>query len=256
MIPLLAGFCIAAVASPLGTFIVWRKMAYFGDTLAHASLLGLAFGFLLHLNIYLSLIACCLLIAFILVILERKSTVSTDTLLGIIAHSALSLGLVCVSLIDNLRVDLMNYLFGDLLSVSIEDLAGIIAICIFILILLIKYWTPLLAITVNEEMAAVDGYPVEKLKMILMLMIGLMIAISMKFVGALIITSLMLIPAATAKRFSSSPERMAILASLFGMLSVIGGLVLSWFKDTPTGPSIVVIAGLLFFITQYRKQIK
>ncbi|PML80925.1 zinc ABC transporter permease subunit ZnuB [Enterovibrio norvegicus] len=255
-IPVLAGILIAAAVGPLGSFVVWRKMAYFGDTLAHASLLGLSLGFIFQVNLNVALVASCLLIAMLLVGLQRKSSVSTDTLLGIIAHTSLSLGLVSISLVDDLRVDLMAYLFGDLLSVSSTDLGWIALGCGLVTLTLIKMWRPLLAITVNEELARVDGYNVDRLRLVLMLMVGLVIAIAMKFVGALIITSLMIIPAATARRFSTSPEKMAILASVIGVLSVLGGISLSWFEDTPAGPSVVVFAGLLFFISQFRRQVE
>ncbi|OEF60341.1 hypothetical protein A1OW_00235 [Enterovibrio norvegicus] len=255
-IPVLAGILIAAAVGPLGSFVVWRKMAYFGDTLAHASLLGLSLGFIFQVNLNVALVASCLLIAMLLVGLQRKSSVSTDTLLGIIAHTSLSLGLVSISLVDDLRVDLMGYLFGDLLSVSSTDLGWITLGCGLVTLTLIKMWPPLLAITVNEELARVDGYNVDRLRLVLMLMVGLVIAIAMKFVGALIITSLMIIPAATARRFSTSPEKMAILASVIGVLSVLGGISLSWFEDTPAGPSVVVFAGLLFFISQFRRQVE
>ncbi|WP_407330857.1 zinc ABC transporter permease subunit ZnuB [Enterovibrio sp. 27052020O] len=255
-IPLLAGMCIAAAVGPLGSFVVWRKMAYFGDTLAHASLFGLALGFMLQVSLNLALIASCLTIAILLVALQRKSSVSTDTLLGIIAHTSLSLGLVSISFVDDLRVDLMSYLFGDLLSVTSADLGLIAGGCALVSIALYTLWRPLLTITVDEDMARVDGYNVDRLKLILMLMVGLVIAIAMKFVGALIITSLMIIPAATARRFAVSPEQMAFLASVIGVIAVIGGITLSWFEDTPAGPSVVVVAGLLFFISQFRKQVE
>ncbi|MDF5485278.1 metal ABC transporter permease, partial [Vibrio parahaemolyticus] len=129
---ILAGIGIAIIAGPLGSFVVWRKMAYFGDTLAHASLMGLALGFLLNVNLYLALLVCCLALAVLLVTLQKQQLVATDTLLGILAHSALSIGLVSVSFLENVRVDLMSYLFGDLLAVSPQDLmfiyAGVVAV--------------------------------------------------------------------------------------------------------------------------------
>ncbi|KXF81442.1 zinc ABC transporter permease subunit ZnuB [Enterovibrio coralii] len=253
-IPILAGVLIAASVGPLGSFVVWRRMAYFGDTLAHASLFGLALGFMLQVNLTLALIASCLTIATLLVALQRNCKVSTDTLLGIIAHTSLSLGLVSISFVDDLRVDLMSYLFGDLLSVNTTDLALIAGGCAAVLIALYKLWTPLLAITVSEDMARVDGYNVDRLKLILMLLIGLVIAIAMKFVGALIITSLMIIPAATARRFAKNPEQMAFFASAIGVIAVFGGIAMSWFEDTPAGPSVVVVAGALFLLSLSKKQ--
>lgn len=248
---ILAGLGIALIAGPLGSFVVWRRMAYFGDTLAHASLLGLALGFLLDINLYLALVVCTISIAVILVALQRRQVVGTDTLLGILAHSALSLGLVAVSFLDNVRIDLMSYLFGDLLSVTREDLWFIYAGVVIIALILRLFWKPLLATTASEELAAVEGINVQLMRLILMLLIGVVIAVGMKFVGALIITSLLIIPAATARKFSATPEQMVFIASGLGMLSVLAGISLSWQYDTPAGPSVVLCAAALFILGQF-----
>lgn len=248
----LAGLGIAIIAGPLGSLVVWRKMAYFGDTLAHASLLGLALGFLLDVNLYLALVVCCLALAVLLAILQEQKVVATDTLLGILAHSSLSLGLVAVSFLDNVRVDLMSYLFGDLLAVSPTDLIFIYAGGLVILLLLMYFWQPLLSSSINEELASVEGINVPLMRVVLMLLVGLVIAVGMKFVGALIITSLLIIPAATARRFARTPEQMAIGASCIGIISVFGGLSLSWFYDTPAGPSVVICAAGIFLLSQLK----
>lgn len=247
---LFAGFGIACIAGPLGSFVVWRRMAYFGDTLAHASLMGLALGFLLDINLYLALTICCLALAVILVTLQKQRLVATDTLLGILAHSALSLGLVSVSFLDDVRIDLMSYLFGDLLAVTPDDLIYIYLGAAVIGFVMLIFWRSLLSTTVNEELAAVEGHNTDLMRLILMLMVGLVIAIGMKFVGALIMTSLLIIPAATARRFANTPEQMALLASALGSLSVILGLALSWHFDTPAGPSVVLSAAALFLLSQ------
>ncbi|GAB7220655.1 zinc ABC transporter permease subunit ZnuB [Vibrio comitans] len=252
---LLAGFGIAIIAGPLGSFVVWRKMAYFGDTLAHASLMGLALGFLLDINLYLALVVCCIALAIILVTLQRQQLVATDTLLGILAHSALSLGLIAVSFLDNVRIDLMGYLFGDLLSVNNYDVMFIYMGATVVMLLLVAFWRPLLSSTVNEELAAVEGVNISLMRLLIMLMIGLVIAVGMKFVGALIISSLLIIPAATARRLCSSPEQMAIMASIIGMICVCTGLSMSWFYDTPAGPSVVVSATVLFLLAQFKRQV-
>ena len=247
---ILAGLGIALIAGPLGSFVVWRKMAYFGDTLAHASLMGLALGFLFNINLYFALLICCLMLAVLLVTLQKQKLVATDTLLGILAHSALSLGLVAVSFLDNVRVDLMSYLFGDLLAVSPTDLVFIYAGAAVIGLVLAIFWRPLLSTTVNEDLAAVDGINIDLMRLILMLLVGIVIAVGMKFVGALIMTSLLIIPAATARKFSSTPEQMAFLASVIGSIAVFGGLSLSWFYDTPAGPSVVISAAAMFMLSQ------
>ncbi|MCW8333079.1 zinc ABC transporter permease subunit ZnuB [Vibrio paucivorans] len=250
---ILAGLGIALIAGPLGSFVVWRRMAYFGDTLAHASLMGLALGFLFDINIYFALLICSMSLAVVLVTLQKQKLVATDTLLGILAHSALSLGLVAVSFLDNVRVDLMSYLFGDLLAVSPSDLLVIYAGVVAVAATLFIFWRPLLSTTVNEDLASVEGHNVDLMRLVLMLMVGLVIAVGMKFVGALIMTSLLIIPAATARRFARTPEQMALIASMLGVVSVLCGLSLSWHFDTPAGPSVVISATFLFVLSQAAK---
>ncbi|MGJ7094763.1 zinc ABC transporter permease subunit ZnuB [Vibrio hannami] len=249
-----AGLGIAIISGPLGSFVVWRKMAYFGDTLAHASLLGISLGFLLDVNLYVALVVCCLAIAVILVALQKKSVVGTDTLLGILAHSSLSLGMVAISLLDNVRIDLMSYLFGDLLAVTPEDLYFIYVGVLVVSTILYLLWIPLLSSSVNEELAAVEGINVDLIRLILMLLVGVVIAVGMKFVGALIITSLLIIPPATARRFANTPEQMVAIASAIGAMSVLCGIALSWEFDTPAGPSVVISAAGFFILSQIKPQ--
>jgi zinc transport system permease protein len=246
---LLAGLALALVAGPLGSFVVWRRMAYFGDTLSHAALLGVALGFLLDVSPTVAVTVGCLLLAVLLVTLQQRQPLASDTLLGILAPSTLSLGLVVLSFMHEVRIDLMAYLFGDLLAISPTDLAWILGGSTAVLLSLVALWRPLLAITVHEELAKVEGLPIAALRLTLMLLIAVVIAVAMKIVGVLLITSLLIIPAAAAQRHARSPEQMALGASLLGMLAVCGGLALSWFKDTPAGPSIVVTAAALFLLS-------
>ncbi|SFB18721.1 zinc transport system permease protein [Pseudomonas sp. NFIX10] len=246
---LLAGLALALVAGPLGSFVVWRRMAYFGDTLSHAALLGVALGFLLDVSPAVAVTVGCLLLAVVLVTLQHRQPLASDTLLGILAPSTLSLGLVVLSFMHDVRIDLMAYLFGDLLAISPTDLSWILGGSAAVLLLLVALWRPLLAVTVHEELARVEGLPVLGLRLTLMLLIAVVIAVAMKIVGVLLITSLLIIPAAAAQRHARSPEQMALGTSLLGMLAVCGGLALSWFKDTPAGPSIVVSAAALFLLS-------
>ncbi|WP_430875952.1 zinc ABC transporter permease subunit ZnuB [Gilliamella sp. G0441] len=245
---LLAGLCLTTVTGPLGTFVVWRRMSYFGDTLSHAALLGIAFGFLLNINLFYAVIFVTLILALGLIWLESQKQLPVDTLLGILAHSALSLGLVVISLIGNIRIDLMGYLFGDLLSITYADIFQILICVIFIGILLIWRWNDFLYITVNEELAFIQGINIRLTKLILTLLLAFTIGIAMKFVGALIITSLLIIPAATAKYFSKTPEKMALISIIIGIVAVISGLFFSFIYNTPTSPSVVLCNACLFFI--------
>ncbi len=260
---LLGGLGIALIVGPLGCFVVWRRMAYFGDTLAHSALLGIVIGFALDLRwhfssqlplatlLSFSTLVVCILIAILLVILQQQKRLGTDTLLGILAHSALSLGLVALAFLqrEGLRIDLQAYLFGDLLAVSWTDLYWIYGGGIFILLCLVFIWSPLLSITLNEELAQVEGVPVTWVRLWFMLMVALVVAMTMKIVGILLITALLIIPPAAARSFAHTPEQMAGLASILGCLAVVIGLYMSWRWDTPTSPSIVVAATLLFMLT-------
>ena len=246
---LLAGLGVALVAGPLGCFVVWRRMAYFGDTLAHSALLGVSLGVLLDINLNITVIAIPLMMAMGLVFLEQRGFLSLDTLLGILSHSALAAGLVVISLLPDVRVDLMSLLFGDLLAVTKSDLWVIYSVSAAVMGLLALLWKQLINITVDSELAAVEGTA-------LMLITALVIALAMKVVGVLLITALLIIPAATARRVSTTPEQMAIAASLIAMLTVVMGLAMSWNLDTPAGPSVVISASFLFCLSLlYRRQL-
>ncbi|OUS22788.1 hypothetical protein A9R01_17400 ['Osedax' symbiont bacterium Rs2_46_30_T18] len=243
---LLGGVGVAVVAGPLGSFVVWRRMSYFGDSLAHSALLGVAIGIFFEINLNIAIIFCALLLALLLVAMQKQHFIATDTLLGIMAHSSLSLGLVTISFIDDARIDLMAFLFGDLLAILPEDLLWILFGGLLVLSVLYYYWPQMIAMTINEELAAVEGVPVAKMRLLLMLMIALVIAVAMKIVGVLLITSLLIIPAASARPLSRSPEKMALLASLLGCAAVVIGLLASFEFDTPAGPSVVVAAMAIF----------
>jgi zinc transport system permease protein len=251
---LLAGLGVSVVAGPLGCFVVWRRMAYFGDTLAHSALLGVALGVLLEVNLSITVTAVPLLMALVLVVLEQRGFLSLDTLLGILSHSALAAGLVVISLLPDVRIDLMSLLFGDLLSVTTDDLWVIYGVSALVLALLAALWKPLINITVDPELAAVEGTNVALVRTALMLITALVIAIAMKIVGVLLITALLIFPAATARRVSHTPEQMAMAASAIAMVTVVMGLALSWTTDAPAGPSVVLCAALLFTLSQGVRQ--
>lgn len=247
---LIAGIGVALVAGPAGCFIVWRRMAYFGDTMAHAALLGVALGMLLGVDPTLGVLAVSIVLALILAGMGSNNRLASDTILGILSHSALSVGLVALSLMRGIRLDLMVYLFGDLLSVTMQDIYWVLGGGTIALLLLLVLWRGLLAMTVHEELARAEGVPVALIRAGFMLLIAFLIAAAMKITGALLITSLLLIPAACARRFANSPESMAVVAAGFGVASVVGGLFGSLHFDTPSGPSIVIAAMLLFLCSQ------
>ena len=246
---IVAGIGLALVTGPLGCFIVWRRMAYFGDTMAHSALLGVALSFLLEINLTLGVFLVAALVSIALLLLQRRNNLSTDALLGILSHSTLAIGLVLVAFMTWLRVDLIGFLFGDILAVSVGDIALIYGGGVVIVALLIWMWRPLLAGTVSPDLAEAEGLRPEASRVLFMLLLASVIAIAMKIVGVLLITSLLIIPAATARRLSATPEQMAVIASVVGAMAVAGGLFGSLQYDTPSGPSIVVAALALFLIS-------
>ncbi|MBT8134961.1 MAG: metal ABC transporter permease [Gammaproteobacteria bacterium] len=249
---LAAGLALALVVGPLGSVVVWRRMAYFGDTLAHAALLGVALAVAADQLPMAGVSIIGVLIAVLLFWLEKQRDLSTDTLLGILSHSALALGLIVLSVIQSqgFNINLMSYLFGDLLAVDMSDLVLMYGTVVVILLVFSQILSPLISMSVNEELARVDGVAVEKIRFVFMILLALVIAIALKVVGILLITALLIIPAATARLFSKSPRQMVLMSVLMAIAAVVLGLYSSLNWDVPTGPSIVVSSSLLFFLSR------
>jgi len=249
---LLAGVALALVAGPLGCVVVWRRMAYFGDTLAHSALLGVALAVSADLVPILGVVFIGVVLAALLFWLEQRRELSSDTLLGILSHSALALGLIVFSYIQARvpGIDLMAYLFGDILAVNTTEIIWMFAGTVFILSVFAVMWRALLTLSVNEEMARIDGIHVSLVRFVFMLLLAMVIAAAIKVVGILLITALLIIPAASARGFSNTPVRMVILSAVLAVAAVFIGLGASLYQDIPAGPAIVVAAALGFFLTR------
>lgn len=247
---LAAGLALALVVGPLGSVVVWRRMAYFGDTLSHAALLGVALAISVDRLPIFGVVLIGMLIAMMLFWLEKQRNLSTDTLLGILSHTALALGLIVLSIIQSqgYNINLMAFLFGDLLAVTQSDLVLMYSVALFILVIFSWLLPSLISISISEELARVDGVSVEKVRFIFMLLLALVIAVALKVVGILLITALLIIPPATARLFSKSPKQMVISAIVLAAIAVILGLYSSLNWDLPAGPAIVVSASSSFFI--------
>ena len=246
---LLAGLGVALIAGPLGCVVVWRRMAYFGDSLAHSALLGVALGLLLSVELNFGILAVCLVFALFVVMLQRQRQIAVDTLLGILAHTMLALGIVVLSLTEGTRVDLMGYLFGDMLAVTRSDLLMVYGGAVVVLGVLAAIWRSLVALTVHDELARAEGVPVKWVQLCFTLLLAALVAVAMKIVGVLLVVALLIIPVATARLFARTPEAMAATASAVGCLAVAGGMQASLAWDTPSGPSVVVTAFALFVLS-------
>ena len=241
----LAGIGVALAAAPLGSFVVWRRMAYFGDATAHVAVLGVALALGLHTSVFATVLVVALLMAGTVSTLSGRGH-AADTLLGVLAHSALAVGLVVTAFLTDVRIDLMAWLFGDILAVTRTDLATIWGGALLVLALLWWRWQALLTATLNADLAYASGIDPRREDMVLTLALAMVVAVAIKVVGVLLIGAMLIIPAAAARPFATTPERMAQIAVLIGMVSTLGGLVLAFRLDTPTGPTIVCVAAGLF----------
>lgn len=251
---LLAGLAVVLMSGLLGVFLLWRRMAYFGDTLSHSALLGVALGLMTGMSLNLWVMLVCIVVALLMLYVQHNPALGSDTLLSIIGHSALALGTVALTFLPNVRVDLMAYLFGDILAVTQLDIALTWGLAVLVVASMVWIWRPLLSLSVHAELAQVEGVRVWRVSAAYMLLIALMVAVAMKVVGVLLLTALLIIPAATARRFARTPEQMAVLAVVVGMLALLAGMGISLQLDTPTGPSIVVAASVLFLLVQFTPQ--
>lgn len=244
----LAALGTAAAAGLLGCFVVWRRMAYFGDATAHAAILGVALALALDLPLGLGTLVVALAMAGLVSTLAARGW-AMDTSLGVLAHAALAFGLVAVSFMPGVRRDLSAYLFGDILAVSRSDLLFIWGGALAVLALLIWRWQALLTSTVSEDLAAAAGLHPARERLVLTLALALTVAVALKIVGALLIAAMLIIPAGAARGFARNPETMVAGAIVIGALSTLGGLQISLHADTPAGPSIVVAAALIFLLS-------
>ncbi len=249
---IIAGIGIALVTGPLGCFVVWRRLSFFGDTLAHSALLGVLISITLDINVSLTIFVVASLVAILLLRLERTTNLAGDSLLGLISHSSLAIGLVILGFLSFIRFDVMGVLFGDILSVNSNDLLVIWIGGALILAVLSYIWKPLFASTVNYELAEAEGMKPERVNAIFTILLAALIAISIKMIGVLLITGLLIIPTAMARNLSDNPRQMVILSIIGGLLSVLIGLYASFEINTSSGPSIVVVALILFILSLMR----
>ena len=253
---LIAGLATAALTGPIGCFIIWRRMSFFGDTLAHSALLGVALGLLFSVNQTLAVFVLALGVSACLHWLTKKATLSSDASLGILSHGTLALGLLLISFLPPSRIDITSLFFGDILATSRQDvwimLTGLI-VGSFILRLI---WHPLVIATINKDIATAEGQLSKFSEIIFMTLLTMVIAFSFKIVGVLLISALLVIPASSARQLATSPEIAALLAIVIGCISVGLGLAISLYADTPSGPAIVTAALGFFIIAFITKQVR
>jgi zinc transport system permease protein len=246
---LLFGLGLAVVAAPLGCFVVWRRMAYYGEAIAQAALIGVALALALSLDVTAGVLIVTLAVSGLLLLLSRQQVVPFDSLLGLVAHSALAVGVIAAALARGRQPDLMGFLFGDILAISDSDLYWLLLGGSGAMAALIAIWRPLLSISVHADIAAAEGTSTEWTRLIFVAALAVVVAIAIKIVGALLTIAFLIMPAAAARPLARTPEQMAVVAGAFGMLAVAAGLTLSVTWDTPAGPSIVLVLAALFVLS-------
>lgn len=246
-----ASFLLSFSTSSLGCFVLWRRMSYFGDTLAHSTMLGFSLSIVMQTNYYVGLVAVVFFLTFVLYIIERRTKVlHMDSILGIVAHISLALGIIIISILaKTVRVDVLEYLFGDLTAVTTNNLIVIALMDVVILGIIYYFWKPFVAVLINEDIAFVEGVNVQLIKSLLVFMLAIIVATCITMIGALLITSLLVIPASTARSFAKSPQQMIVYSFIVSNIAFVIGIVGSVYWDLPTSPAIVATLGIMFLVS-------
>ncbi len=237
---LAAGVGLAVVAAPLGCLVIWRRMAYVGETLAQASLLGVALGLALHVDMTIAVVIAALAAALVIVAFGQQKLIALDSVLGLMHHGLLALGVVAVALIKGPSVDLMSFLFGDIFAVSVRDLWWIYGGGALVLAATAVLWTPLVRLSLHEDLATAEGIDPRVSRLLFNVLLAVLIAVAMKIVGILLVMAFLIVPAVAARPFATTPAMMAVLAALIGTAGVVAGVVMSLGTDAPGGASIVL----------------
>tara|TARA_B100002052_G_scaffold290480_1_gene309145 strand:- start:261 stop:1067 length:807 start_codon:yes stop_codon:yes gene_type:complete len=245
---IIAGIAVALVSGLVGCFVVWRRLSYYGESIAHSSLLGAGVGILLGIGINFGVVFVCLIFGILFLWLQQSKSLSSDTLLGVIAHFALAIGIIVISF-NKIKIDLHAFLFGDILTVSSADILGMYIGVIIAITLILSNWSSLVLVTLDEDLAKSEGINPLYVNVLLTTIMTIVVALSLQIIGLLLITAMLIIPAATARRLVNSPEAMVIVSTVIGIFSVIFGIYLSVEMDLPSGPSIVVVGSILFFLS-------
>lgn len=238
---LVAALSLVIIAAPLGSVVVWNRMSYLGETMAQASLLGVALSLLFQVDITMSVLAATIAAAFLLITLTRQHLVATDSILGLMHHGFLALGIIAISSVTGQSVDLVSYLFGDVFAVSQTDLYWIGGVSILIVAVMSQLWTPLIRLAVHEDLARAEGVRAAAVQTAFLVLLAVTIAVAIKIVGILLAIAFLIVPSIAARPFATTPEGMVVTGALVGSLCVGLGIALSVGFDVPGGPAIVLI---------------
>jgi ABC-type Mn2+/Zn2+ transport system permease subunit len=252
---LIASLIVGILCPFVGNFVVLRKMSFFSDAISHSAFAGIAVGVLLGIDLSLSSLVVAILIAFFIAFLSEKTSLSHDTIIGIAFSGSIATGMLIIGMLKGYRMDVFTFLFGDILAITRTDLVLLLSICIISVFVLIIFLKPFLQITFNRELARIEGINVRLFEYMLFFIIAVVVTVSLKIIGIILVTSLLIVPAAAAKNLASSMKHLFVLSCIFGIISGITGLLGSVYLNTPSGPTIVLVSIGIFFLTMLKRKI-
>lgn len=244
----IGGICAALLCSVLGVFVVLRRASLIGEGLSHLAFGGIALGLLLAIYPLYTAFLFALLGTLIIYVLNRKKVVYSETAIGLIFSFGLALGAVLASLAGGFNVDLFSYLFGSILTITADDLVTIIVLTAGVLAFVLLFYKEMVHLTFDEQGARLAGIPVMKFELAFNLLVAMTVIVSIKIVGSLLVSALLIIPAASAMQFSRSFRGTLLIAIDLGILAVVLGLLVSFIYDVSTGGMIVIISLMVFVL--------
>jgi zinc transport system permease protein len=241
---IIAAIGVAIATAPIGVFVLWKRMAYFGDAISHSAIFGLGIATIIAVEPIYGIIFCAIIFCFLIFALSKQNIYSNDSVIGIASCSLLALGMILLAIFPS-RVNLESYLFGDLIILQNRDVLLIYIVAVLSSVAVFMWFKNLLLATINKDLAKISGIKVENLELKFLLLTALTVACLVKIVGIFLITSIMILPAAIARNFSKTPTQMLFFALLFSGISMVGGLLIAMFLDFPSSPAIIVFAAFL-----------
>ncbi|MGM0365223.1 MAG: metal ABC transporter permease [Actinomycetota bacterium] len=246
---LISGIVIGLVCSLIGVFVILQKMSFFANAIAHSSLAGIALGFFMGLNPMVTAVIFGIVIAVLISYLKNRSALSVDTIIGIFLPSSMALGILIIGLLEGYKPDLLSYLFGNILAVDRFYMYLSVGLGLVVIILLSVFFKKYLFITFDRELAAIQGLNVVAYDYLFIILLATTVIIGTRVVGIILVSALIVIPAASSKNISSNFTQMVLYSVVFGFASSLLGLISSYYLNLASGASIIMVSVAIFLIT-------
>lgn len=255
LIPTLTLIVLSLSLAPLGCFLVWRRLAFFGDGMSHACTFGIAIALFLKIHFLLGILLTALLIAGILFVIEKYQNLSTDTLFSLISYSFFAAGIVALSLIKSVHINIEDILFGDFLAIQSPDLWTAMTLSFIAVSILIYYWPILLLSCLSPDLLKTTYPHADRANIIFILVTALVIAFGMYIIGALLLPALMILPAASSRMLSRGPKQMVLLSLTLSVIGCIFGIGAAYVLNTPPSATMVLSNAFIFIVSLMVKNV-